>query len=86
MQLNGIPVIVHTRAGIRAGVITSETANSLTISLSPARGGGHVLMTHGDGSSTVLTNRSQPERLDISREDIAEDDRSGSIRKITLRN
>lgn len=85
MRLNGTPVIVHTRAGVRVGVITSETTKGLAISLSPTRGGGHVLVTHDDGLSTVLTDRPQPERLDISREDIAEDDRSGQVRKIVLK-
>lgn len=85
MRLNGTPVIVHTRASVRAGVITSETTNGLAISLSPTRGGGHVFVTHDDGSSTVFTDRPQPERLDIPREDIAEDDRSGQVRKIVLK-
>lgn len=85
MRLNGTPVIVHTRAGVRAGVITSETTNGLAISLAPTRGGAHFFVPHDDRSSTVLTDRPQPERLDIRREDIAEDDRSGQVRKIVLK-
>lgn len=77
---NGTPVIVVTQAGIRPGVITSEIGHNLSILLS-AIGSGSVAFV----GSTALISRPQPERLDITREDIAEDDRSGSIRKITLR-
>lgn len=83
MQLSGIPIILHTRAGIRAGVITSESSHGISVTLAPTRGGGHILVTH-DGSSTAFTDRPQPERLDISREDIVKDDRSGQVRQITI--
>lgn len=80
MQFNGTPVIVVTHAGIRPGVITSETGHGLSITLTPTRGGGMTVV-----GSTALIDRPQPERLDISREDIAEDDRSGQVRKLVLK-
>lgn len=85
MRLSGTPVIVHTRAGVRTGVITSETSHGLSVILAPARVGAHVLITHDDGSSTHIVDRPQPEQLDISRENIVEDDQSGQVRKITLK-
>lgn len=81
MKLNGTPVIVVTQAGIRPGVITSEIGHSLSILLTPTRTGGIIV-----AGSTALIDRPQPERLDLSREDIAEDDRNGQVRKITLKN
>lgn len=71
----------HTPTGIRTGVITSEIATRLSIILGPPRGGGMAV-----GGSVALIDRPQPEQLDISRDDIAEDGFSGSFRKIVLKN
>lgn len=80
MKLNGTHVIVVNQAGTRLGVITSEIGHNLSILLLPTRTGGMIV-----AGSIALIDRPQPERLDLTREDIAEDDQSGSIRKITLK-
>jgi len=85
MQSNGAPINVYKgRATPRRGVVASEDATGIAVVLAPQVAEEVTPMVSVSGS-LIVPRRPQPERVFFAWEDVAEDDTSGPIRILVLR-
>ncbi|MFY0531117.1 hypothetical protein [Nannocystis pusilla] len=84
MQSIGAPVNVYKgQAALRRGVVASEDPTGISVVLAP-QVEEHLPMLSSNGS-LVVPRRPQPELVFFSWDEVVEDDRSGPVRSIVLR-
>ncbi|PCC75700.1 hypothetical protein SAMN02745121_00241 [Nannocystis exedens] len=84
MQFIGAPVNVYKgRAALRRGVVASEDPTGIAVVLAPQAE--EPLPMLSSSGSLVVPRRPQPERVFFSWDEVIEDDKSGPVRSIVLR-
>lgn len=84
MQSIGAPVNVYKgQAALRRGVVASEDPTGIQVVLAP-QAEEHLPMLSSNGA-LVVPRRPQPELVFFSWDEVIEDDRSGPVRSIVLR-
>lgn len=84
MQSIGAPVNVYKgRAALRRGVVASEDPTGIAVVLAPQAE--EPLPMLSSNGALVVPRRPQPELVFFSWDEVVEDDRSGPVRSIVLR-
>ncbi|MDC0719914.1 hypothetical protein [Nannocystis bainbridge] len=85
MQSIGAPVNIYKgREALRRGVVASEDPTGIAVVLAP-QATEEPLPTLSRWGALVVPRRPQPERVFFSWDEVVEDDRSGPVRSIVLR-
>lgn len=84
MQSNGAPINVYKgRAALRRGVVASEDSTGIAVVLAPQAEEATPMVSIS--GSLIVPRRPQPERVFFAWEDVVEDDTSGPVRILVLR-